>query len=136
MQEAKETLDGFADALIHLANCAYPAMESKLRMKLAQDTFVAGVQEEYILEALLRSPPDTLNQVRETVKCVEAAQVAHRRMWPKKTRVCATSSENVDTVTAGSKTLVQGEVTVVGNPREELAEAVHHNTEMLEQLLS
>ena len=87
VQEAGETLDGFADALIHLANRAYPAMESKLRMELARDRFVAGVQEEYIQEALLRSPPETLDQARETAKCAEAAQAARRRMRPKKTRV-------------------------------------------------
>ena len=136
VQEAGETLDGFADALIHLANRAYPEMESKLRMELARDRFVAGVQEEYIQEALLRSPPETLDRARETAKCAEAAQAARRRMRPKKTRVCATSSESEDTATAESKNLVPSEVAAVGNPREELAEAVRRNTEMLERLLS
>ena len=126
-------MDDFADALIHLAN---PAMESKLRMELARDRFVAAIQEEYIQEALLRSPPDTLNQARETAKCAEAPQAARRRMRPKKTGVCVTSSENLDTVMVESKNPVQGEVAAVGNPREEQAEAVRHNTEMLERLLS
>ena len=65
-----------------------------------------------------------------------APQAARRRMRPKKTGVCATSSENVDTATVESKNPVQGEVAAVGNPREELAEAVRRNTEMLERLLS
>ena len=93
-------------------------MESKLRMELARDRFVAGIQEEYIQEALLRSPPDTLDQAREMAKCAEAAQAAQaarRRMRPKKTGVCVTSSENVDTVTVESKNPVQGEVAAVGN---------------------
>ena len=61
VQEAGETLDGFADALIHLANCTYLAMEFKLRMELARDRFVAGGQEQYVQEALLRSPPETFD---------------------------------------------------------------------------
>ena len=129
VQEAEETLDAFADALIHLANRAYPAMEPKLRMELARDRFVAGIREEYIQEALLRSPPDTLDHARETAKRTEAAQAARRRMRPKKTGVYATSSDIVD---AG-----QSEVASVGNQRrDELAEAVRRNTEMLERLLS
>ena len=57
-------------------------------------------------------------------------------MRPNKSRVCATSSENIDRATAESKNLVQGEVAAVGNLREELAEAVRRNTEMLERLFS
>ena len=72
MQEAGKALDGFADAFIHLANRAYPAMEPRLRMELPRDRFVTGMQEEYIQEALLRSPPDTLDQARETAKRAEA----------------------------------------------------------------
>ena len=42
-QKAGETLDDFAETLIHLANQSYPTLESKLRMELASDQFVAGV---------------------------------------------------------------------------------------------
>ena len=105
VQEVEETLDGFADALIHLPNYTYLAMEFKLRMELAWDRFVAGGQEEHVQEALLRSLPETFDQARETAKCSESAQAACREMQPKKTGVCVTSSENKDTVTAESKNL-------------------------------
>jgi len=65
-QEAGETLDDFADALIHLTNCSYPSLESKLRMELARDRFLAGVRREHIQEALLKSLPDTLDDARGT----------------------------------------------------------------------
>ena len=60
-QKAGETLDDFADTLIHLANQLYPTLESKLRMELARDRFVAGVCSEHVQEALLKSPPETLD---------------------------------------------------------------------------
>jgi len=136
VQEAEETLDGFADALIHLANRAYPTMEPQLRMELARDRFVAGIREEYIQEALLRAPPDTLDHARETAKCTEAAQAARRRMRPKKTGVYATNSDTVDAGRVETANDKQSEVATVGNRQDELAEAVRRNTETLERLLS
>jgi len=90
-------------------------------MELARDRFVAGIREEYIQEALLRAPPNTLDHARETAKCTEAAQAALRRMRPKMTGVYATNSDTVDAVGANDK---QSEVATVGNRRDELAEAV------------
>ena len=42
-QEAAETLDEFADALLDLANRAYPELDPEVRMLLARDRFVASM---------------------------------------------------------------------------------------------
>ena len=44
-QEAAETLDEFANALLDLANRAYPELDSDVRMHLARDRFVAGMEQ-------------------------------------------------------------------------------------------
>ena len=96
-QEAGETLDDFADALIHLANQSYPTLEPKLRMELARDRFVAGVRSEHVQEALLKTPPETLDHARETAKRIEAAQAARKIMRPKRSDVLAvTTAETQD----------------------------------------
>ena len=65
-QEAAETLDEFADALLDLA---YPELDSDVRMRLARDRFVAGVRADYIQENFLQTPPDSLEDVRKVAKC-------------------------------------------------------------------
>ena len=67
-QEAAETLDEFADALLDLANRAYPELDSDVRMRLARDRFVAGVRADYIQENLLQTPPDLLEDARKVAK--------------------------------------------------------------------
>lgn len=140
-QEAGETLDDFADALIHLANQSYPTLEPKLRMELARDRFVAGVRSEHVQEALLKSPPETLDHARETAKRMEAAQAARKLMRPKRSDVLAVTT--ADTQDEGELTVtesadhVQQRVAAVATHRQDdsLMEAVRRNTEMLERLL-
>ena len=137
-QEAGETLDDFADALIHLANQSYPTLEPKLRMELARDRFVAGVRSEHVQEALLKTPPETLDHARETAKRIEAAQAARKIMRPKRSDVLAvTTAETQDegklTVTE-SVDYVQQRVTAQRQD-DSLMEVVHCNTEVLERLL-
>ena len=72
-QEAGETLDAFADALLHLANGAYPS----------QDRSLAGLHDDKLQEAVMQSPVEalaTLDKARETAKRLEAAQTARRKM--------------------------------------------------------
>ena len=138
-QEAGETLDDFADALIHLANQSYPTLEPKLRMELARDRFVAGVRSEHVQEALLKTPPETLDHARETAKRIEAAQAARKIMRPKRSDVLAvTTAETQDEgKLTESADYVQQRVAAVAEQRQEdsLMEAVRRNTEMLERLL-
>ena len=138
MQEAEETLDAFADALIHLANRAYPNTDVKLRMELVRDRFVAGVRSEYVQEALLRSPPETLDDARYTARRVEAAQSARRRMRPRRAEINTTTSGEAVTVDVAGNTPTRppDEVAAVGVRRDDLlADAIRRNTEMLEKLI-
>ena len=91
-QEAREMLDDFADALIHLTNQSYPTLEPKLRMELARDQFVAGVRSEHVQEALLKTAPETLDHARQTAKRIEAAQAARKIMRPKRSDVLAVTT--------------------------------------------
>ena len=139
-QEAGETLDDFADALIHLANQSYPTLEPKLRMELARDRFVAGVRSEHVQEALLKTPPETLDHARETAKRIEAAQAARKIMRPKRSDVLAvTTAETQDegklTVTESTDYGPQRVAAVAAQQDDSLMEAVRRNTEMLERLL-
>ena len=79
-QESAETLDESADALLDLANWAYPELNPEVRMRLAHDRFVAGVRADYIQEILLQTPPDSLEDVRRVAKRLEAAWAARRQM--------------------------------------------------------
>ena len=79
-QEAAETLDEFADALLDLANQAYPEVDSDVRMRLARDRFEVGVRADYIQENLLQTPQDSLEDVRKVAKRLEAARAARRQM--------------------------------------------------------
>ena len=44
-QEPGESLDAFADALVHLAHRAYPKLEAGLRADIIKDRFVKGRQQ-------------------------------------------------------------------------------------------
>ena len=134
-QEAGETLDDFADALIHLANRSYPSLEPKLRMELARDRFVAGVRNEHVQEALLKSPPDTLDDARGTARRMEAAQAARKLMRAKKSDVLAVTT---DARQGGGETELTERVAAVTTHRRDdgLVEAVRRNTELLERLLA
>ena len=79
-----ETLEEYADGLINLANRAYPTLDVSLRMELARDRFIAGIRNERIQEALLQSPPATLDEAKETARRMEAAQAARKRMHPRR----------------------------------------------------
>ena len=92
-------------------------------------------------EALLKTPPETLDHARETAKRIEAAQVARKIMRPKRSDVLpVTTAETQDegklTVTE-SADYVQQRVAAVAEQRQEdsLMEPVRRNTEMLERLL-
>ena len=140
VQETEESLDAFADALIHLANRGYPKEKAALRMELARDRFVAGLRDDHLHDALVQSPPgtlETLDEARKAAKRLEAAQVARRRMRPKRA-VCATTAggEEAQESTASDTTVQAGQVAALGVTRDPLLEAVRRNTEMLEQLLT
>ena len=64
-QEAGESLDAFTDALVHLANRAYPQMESQLRMELVRDKPIVGVASKDVQDVLLRSPFETHDETRD-----------------------------------------------------------------------
>ena len=64
-QKSTETLDEFADAVLHLANRAYPELEANVRMRLAQDRFVA---------------PESFDDARRAAKRLEAARAAWKQM--------------------------------------------------------
>ena len=48
MQEAREALDVFAYALLHIANCAYLYQPKQLQMKLVRDRFIAGLHGDHL----------------------------------------------------------------------------------------
>ncbi len=109
-------------------------------MELVQDRFVSGIRSEYVQEALLRSPPETLDDARDAARRLEAAQAARRRMRARRTDVCATTSgEEVADKAPSSMVPPRGEVTAVEAARVEydrLADAVQRNTEMLGKLMT
>ena len=67
-QGPSETLDEYMDALVLLANHAYPELKAKPWMGLALDQFMAGIRNEHIQDILLHSPPETLDASCETAK--------------------------------------------------------------------
>ena len=80
---------------------------------------------------------ETLDEVQKAAKRLEAAQVARRRMWPKRA-VCSTTAggEEAQENTASDITVQTGQIAALGATRDHLAEAVQRNTEMLERLLT
>ena len=79
-QQPLETFEEFCDALIHLANRAYPDLDVDVRMNLVRDRFIAGVNAEYIQDRLLEMAPKSLDSARDIAKCLEAARSAEKRM--------------------------------------------------------
>ena len=133
VQEEKESLDEFADALIHLANRGYPDQTAKFRMELAGDRFIAGLRDDRLQEALMQQEPDklkNLDEARKAAKRLEAAQLARKKMRAKAvevrrvqfTELTPSTPADVNAVGAGSK--------------DDLADAVRQNTVMLQQLLT
>ena len=132
-QEADESLDAFADALIHLANRAYPNMEPQQRMELVCDRFIAGVASEEVQDAFMRCPPEKLDEARTVAKRVEAAKAARKAMRVRTTTgVHAMSSGTALT----DDTCCRDEVAAIATTQDALVEAVRQNTEMLQRLMT
>ncbi len=109
VQREEESLDTFANALIHIANRAYPDTERQLRSELVRDRFVAGVRSEHVQEALLRTPQATLDDARTAATREKAAQTARKRMRARRVATCVVSSgEGLIDVTPGTTTGVTG----------------------------
>ena len=66
-----------------LANCAYPKLDVNLNMGLACDKFIVHICSECIQEALVQSPPATLDDVQETAWKMDVAQAMWRWMYPR-----------------------------------------------------
>ena len=134
-QEAAETLDEFADALLDLANRAYPELDSDVRMRLARDRFVAGVRADYIQESLLQTPPDSLEDARKVAKRLEAARAARRQMQTSnKARAVHSLESNPDSEDESPRSTGR-EVTMVTRTDQALLEAVQHNTTAVQRLV-
>ena len=91
-QEPGESLDPFTDALVHLANHTYPKLEVELRADVVKDRFVEGVNSDYVQDALLRSPPGTLNEARDVAHHAKAAQAAQHRLRSRRMAVVSSMS--------------------------------------------
>ncbi len=97
----------------------------------------AGVRSEHVQEALLRTPPATLNDTRTAAKREEVAQTARKLRRARRVATCVVSSgEGLTDVTPGTTTGQRSEVAAIGTGRDDLKEAVRRNTETLERLLS
>ena len=137
-QEPGESLDAFADALVHLADRAYPKLEAGLRADIVKDRFVEGVSSEYIQDSLLCSLPGTLNEERDATRHAEAVQAARCRLRSR--RMAEVSSMSIADTADGIVTLPQHhEIAAVSANcarEDQLAEAIRCNTEVLEKLMS
>lgn len=136
-QEPEETLDTFADALLFLANGAYPLQDRALRMELVRDRFVAGLRDDKLQEAVMQSPVEalaTLDKTRETAKRIEAAQTARRKMNQTRKAMSLALDDSNTTPTAPAPSRVAN---VGHQPAREdgLAAALDRNTQVLQQLL-
>ena len=131
VQGEKESLDEFADALIHLANRGYPEQTAKFRMELAGDRFIAGLRDDHLQEALMQREPEQLKNLdgaRKAAKRLEAAQLARKKMRTKPAEVRSTETTSP----------TPSDVNAVGanSAKDDLAQAVRQNTMMLQQLLT
>ena len=137
-QEPGESLDAFANALVHFANRAYPELETRLRAVIIKDRFVKGVSSEYVQDTLLRSPPGTLDEARDAAHRTVAAQAAQRRLRSR--RIAEILSTSMADIADGIVTLPQHhEIAAVSANRgrgDQLAEAIRHNTEVVNKLMS
>ncbi len=135
VQQASETLDEFADAVLDLASRAYPELDAGVRMQLARDRFIAGVRADYIQEGLLQKAPKTLDDARQRAKQFEAARTARKKMqvtMPK--TVHAVGDGTHATKDNESETPTGPEVAAV-NRGDALLEAVRKNTEALQRVM-
>ena len=99
-QQPSETLDEICDALIHLANRAYPDLDVDVRMNLVRDRFIAGVKAEYIQDRLLEMAPKSLDSALEIAKRLEAARSARKQMqMASGTRVFNLQSDETERIT-------------------------------------
>ena len=137
-QEPGESLDAFADALVHLTNHAYPKLEVGLRADIVKDRFVEGISSEYVQDALLCSPPGTLDGARDGARRVEAVQAAWRRLRSR--RMAEVSSTSMADTADGVVTLPQHhEIAAISanhGREDQLTEAIHHTTKVLEKVMS
>ena len=137
-QEPGESLDAFANGLVHLANHAYPKLEVGLRADIVKDRFVEGVSSEYIQDALLHSPPGILDEARDAAGCAKVAQATWRMLQSR--RMAEASSTSMVETADGIVTLPQHhEIAAVSANRDRedrLAEAIRSNTEVLKKLMS
>lgn len=131
-----KSLDVFADALIHLANRSYPGMDVKQCKELVCDRFVAGVANEDVQDAFVQTTPETLKEVRNTVKQIEAAYAMCRRIREKRMAVPATTSGANIAVVSTNTDGQQGETTSVNVTHDTLVEVIRQNTETLERLMA
>ena len=134
-QESAETLDEFADALLDLANRAYPELNPEVRMRLARDRFVAGVRADYIQENLLQTPPDSLEDARRVAKRLEAARAARRQMQTSNKAMAVHSLEGNPDSEEESPSNTGREVTMVTRADHALLEAVQQNTIAVQRLV-
>ena len=134
-QGSAEPLDEFADAVLDLANRAYPELGPDVRMRLARDRFVAGVQADYIQESLLQTAPESLEEARKAAKRLEAARAARKQMQTASRATTVHSLESdidgkVDALTEhGLK------VTAVAHADQALLVAVQQNTMAVQRLV-
>ena len=131
-------MDAFADALVHLANCAYPKLEAGLRADIVKDRFVKGVSSEYVQDALLRSLPGALDEVRDAACHAKAAQATQCGLRSR--RMAEVSSTLMVDTADGIMTLSQHhEITSVlanSGREDQLADAICRNTKVLGKLMS
>ena len=105
-------------------------------MELVCDRFVAGVANEDVQDAFVRTPPETLEEARNTAKRIEAAYAARRRMRAKRTAVHATTSGADIAAVSTTAASQQNVTTPVNATQDTLVEAIRRNTETLERLMA
>ncbi len=132
-QQAAEPLDDFADALLDLANRAYPDWEADVRMRLARDRFIAGVRADYIQEDLLKTGPTSLEEARKSAKRLEAAREARKQMRASR-QTAAVQTIGTPGTASTEETTLPPEVAAVSR-QDSLLEMVRKNTEALQQLM-
>ena len=99
-QRQQQPSDEFCDALIHLANRAYPDLDVDVRTNLVRDRFIAGVKAEFIQDRLLEMAPKSLDSAREIAKRLEATRSVRKQMqMASGTRVFNLQSDETERIT-------------------------------------
>ena len=131
-------MDAFTDVQVHLANCTYHKLEAGLRADIVNERFVEGVSSEQVQDALLHSPPGTLDEARDAARRVEAAQAAQRRLRSR--RMAEVLSMLMADIANGIMTLSQHDkiaaVSANRGREDQLAEAIRRSTKVLGKLMS